>query len=172
MAGVQIDITGDASKATAALNGIASMAESVAERIRNGFQQRIGQRMFDGLAEGAREAFSKVVEGVKSALDAGSELTDQIARTGASGKNLVILGQAFKNAGMEASNIGPSLKGYGKLRGNSEAVVKYTWGKIWNTHAYNACSQMPRFGHMGILDETQIRHVMALLLDPKSPVNQ
>ena len=109
MAGVQIDITGDASKATAALNGIASMAESVAERIRNGFQQRIGQRMFDGLAEGAREAFSKVVEGVKSALDAGSELTDQIARTGASGKNLVILGQAFKNAGMEASNIGPSL---------------------------------------------------------------
>jgi len=46
-------------------------------------------------------------------------------------------------------NIGPSLKGYGKLRGNSEAVVKYTWGKIWNTHAYNACSSMPRFGDAG-----------------------
>jgi len=69
-------------------------------------------------------------------------------------------------------NIGPSLKGYGKLRGNSEAVVKYTWGKIWNTHAYNACSSMPRFGDAGILTEEQIKDVMALLLDPNSPVNK
>ena len=69
-------------------------------------------------------------------------------------------------------NIGPSLKGYGKLRGNSEATVKYTWGKIWNTHAYNACSQMPRFGDAGILTEAQIKDVMALLLDPNSPVNK
>ena len=69
-------------------------------------------------------------------------------------------------------NIGPSLKGYGKLRGNSEAVVKYTWGKIWNTHAFNACSSMPRFGDAGILTEAQIRDVMALLLDPNSPVNK
>ena len=69
-------------------------------------------------------------------------------------------------------NIGPSLKGYGKLRGNSEAVVKYTWGKIWNTHAFNACSQMPRFGDAGILTEAQIKDVMALLLDPNSPVNK
>jgi sulfur-oxidizing protein SoxX len=69
-------------------------------------------------------------------------------------------------------NIGPSLKGYGKLRGDSEAVVKYTWGKIWNTHAYNACSSMPRFGDAGILTEAQIKDVMALLLDPNSPVNK
>jgi sulfur-oxidizing protein SoxX len=69
-------------------------------------------------------------------------------------------------------NIGPSLKGYGKLRGNSEAVAKYTWGKIRNTHAYNACSQMPRFGDAGILTEAQIKDVMALLLDPNSPVNK
>jgi sulfur-oxidizing protein SoxX len=69
-------------------------------------------------------------------------------------------------------NIGPSLKGYGKLRGNGEAVVKYTWGKIWNTHAFNACSSMPRFGDAGILTEAQIKDVMALLLDPNSPVNK
>jgi len=69
-------------------------------------------------------------------------------------------------------NIGPSLKGYGKLRGNGEAVVRYTWGKIWNTHAYNACSSMPRFGDAGILTEEQIKDVMALLLDPASPVNK
>ena len=69
-------------------------------------------------------------------------------------------------------NIGPSLKGYAKLRGNSEAVVKYTWGKLWNTHAFNACSQMPRFGDAGILTEAQLKDVMALLLDPNSPVNK
>jgi len=75
--------------------------------------------------------------------------------------------------------IGPSLYNYGKLRGvkdvadpASAAIVQYTWGKMWNSKAYAACSNMPRFGHMGLLDESQIRHLMALLLDPKSPVNQ
>jgi sulfur-oxidizing protein SoxX len=74
--------------------------------------------------------------------------------------------------------IGPSLYQYGKLRGvadpaskDAEAIVKYTWGKLWNAKAYNACSGMPRFGHAGVLTEGQIRDVMALLLDPKSPVN-
>ena len=76
-------------------------------------------------------------------------------------------------------NLGPSLYNYGKLRGVSDPasaaakpIVDYTWGKLWNSRAYNACSQMPRAGHKGILTEQQIRHVMALLLDPKSPVNQ
>jgi sulfur-oxidizing protein SoxX len=75
--------------------------------------------------------------------------------------------------------IGPSLWNYGKLRGvrsvtdpSSAEVVKYTWGKLWNSHAYQACSMMPRFGHAGLLEEQQLRHLMALLLDPKSPVNQ
>ncbi|HXF46364.1 MAG TPA: sulfur oxidation c-type cytochrome SoxX [Burkholderiaceae bacterium] len=69
-------------------------------------------------------------------------------------------------------NIGPSLYHYGKRRGMSEETLRYTWGKIWNTHAYNACSSMPRFGDAGILTEEQIKHVMALLIDPASPVNQ
>ena len=75
--------------------------------------------------------------------------------------------------------IGPSLYNYGKLRGvtdasspNSKPVVEYTWGKIWNSKAYNACSNMPRAGHAGTLSEQQVRDLMALLLDPKSPVNQ
>lgn len=76
--------------------------------------------------------------------------------------------------------IGPSLYNYGKIRGvtadpaspASKAIVQYTWGKIWNTRAYKACSNMPRAGHSGFLSELQIRHLMALLLDPKSPVNQ
>jgi sulfur-oxidizing protein SoxX len=54
----------------------------------------------------------------------------------------------------------------------SKAIVEYTWGKIWNAKAYNACSNMPRAGHMGILTEAQVRHVVGLLLDPQSPVNQ
>jgi len=68
--------------------------------------------------------------------------------------------------------MGPSLYNYGKLRGNSEAIQRYTWGKIWNAEAFTACSNMPRFGHNGILTEQQIRHVTALLLDPNSPVNK
>ena len=69
-------------------------------------------------------------------------------------------------------NIGPSLYQYGKLRGNSEEIMKYTWVKIWNSHAYNECSNMPRFGAEGILTETQIKDAMALLLSPDSPVNK
>jgi len=68
--------------------------------------------------------------------------------------------------------IGPSLHQYGKLRGDSEPILKYTWGKLWNAHAFNACTNMPRFGDAGILTESQLRHVMALLLDPASPVNR
>jgi L-cysteine S-thiosulfotransferase len=69
-------------------------------------------------------------------------------------------------------NIGPSLYNYGKLRGTTDEIKRYTWAKIWNAHSYNACSSMPRFGDAGILSEEQIRHVMALLLDPASPANQ
>lgn len=69
-------------------------------------------------------------------------------------------------------NIGPSLYQYGKMRGQSEEIVKYTWAKIYNAQAFNACSNMPRFGHKGILTETQIKDVMALLLDPASPTNK
>ncbi|MBA3595033.1 MAG: sulfur oxidation c-type cytochrome SoxX [Polaromonas sp.] len=76
-------------------------------------------------------------------------------------------------------SIGPSLYNFGKLRGvsnpaaaESKPIVDYTWGKLWNAKAYNACSGMPRFGHAGILNEAQMRHVMALLLDPQSPVNK
>lgn len=75
--------------------------------------------------------------------------------------------------------LGPSLYNYGKIRGvsdpNSAAakpIVEYTWGKLQNARAYNACSSMPRFGHKGILNEKQMKDVMALLLDPASPVNK
>jgi sulfur-oxidizing protein SoxX len=75
--------------------------------------------------------------------------------------------------------IGPNLYNYGKNRGVTDVtaptaapVVQFTWMKIYNAKSYAACSNMPRFGHAGLMTEEQIRHVMALLLDPKSPVNQ
>ena len=68
--------------------------------------------------------------------------------------------------------IGPSLLGYGKLRGNTPEMQKYTYAKVYNSQAFNACSNMPRFGHNGILTEQQMKDVVALLLDPTSPVNK
>lgn len=69
-------------------------------------------------------------------------------------------------------NIGPSLWNYGKLRGYSQDLITYTWNRINNSKAYNVCSNMPRFGHFNLLTEKQMQDVMALLLDPNSPINQ
>ena len=75
--------------------------------------------------------------------------------------------------------IGPSLWNYGKQRGVTDPasplsapIVQYTWAKLFNAKAYAACSTMPRFGYKHLLNEDQLRDLMALLLDPKSPVNQ
>lgn len=84
----------------------------------------------------------------------------------------------ISKAEISHGTIGPSLYQYGKLRGVSDPaspearpMLEYTWGKLWNARATNACSQMPRFGHKQLLSEDQLRDLMALLLDPKSPVN-
>jgi len=68
--------------------------------------------------------------------------------------------------------IGPSLRNYGKTRGTGEDIQRYTYGRIYNAKAMNACANMPRFGHMGILTEAQIKDLVALLLDPESGVNK
>jgi sulfur-oxidizing protein SoxX len=68
--------------------------------------------------------------------------------------------------------IGPSLYNFAKLRGYGPDIQKYAWNKVYNSHAYSACSSMPRFGHRGILTENQIKDIVALLMDPNSPVNK
>ena len=68
--------------------------------------------------------------------------------------------------------IGPSLRGFGKKRGNGADVQRYVYGKIYNAKAFNACSQMPRLGASGALTPEQIKDLVALLLDPASPVNK
>jgi sulfur-oxidizing protein SoxX len=73
---------------------------------------------------------------------------------------------------MSFGTLGPGLLGFGKLRGNTPEMQKYVYQKIYNAKAFNLCSAMPRFGRVGALTEEQIKHLVALLLDPASPVNQ
>jgi sulfur-oxidizing protein SoxX len=108
----------------------------------------------------------------------GMTWSDDSAATSANGGNCYNCHQIDK-AEISYGTIGPSLYNYGKIRGVSDPsgaaarpIVEYTWGKLYNAKAYNACSAMPRFGHVGMLDEKQLKDLMALLLDPKSPVNQ
>ena len=118
-------------------------------------------------------------EGEKLAQNGrGMTWTDATADTKANGAQCYNCHQVSK-AEISFGTIGPSLYNYGKLRGVKDVadpaaapVVQYTWGKLWNSKAYSACSNMPRFGHAQLLNEQQVRDVMALLLDPKSPVNQ
>ena len=108
----------------------------------------------------------------------GRGLTWTDTATTANGGNCYNCHQISKEE-ISFGTLGPSLYNYGKLRGVTDpnsaagkAIVEYTWGKLWNSRAYNACSQMPRVGHMAILNEKQLQDVMALLLDPASPVNK
>ena len=117
-------------------------------------------------------------EGEKLAQNGrGMTWTDRSTATSANGGNCYNCHQISK-AEISFGTIGPSLYQFGKLRGVADpaspeaaAMVQYTWGKLNNAWAYNACSNMPRFGHKRLLDEQQLKHLMALLLDPKSPVN-
>ena len=68
--------------------------------------------------------------------------------------------------------LGPSLKGYGKMRGSGEEMQKYTYDVIYNAHTYFPCTKMPRFGANVFLTREQIADVMAYLMHPESPVNQ
>jgi L-cysteine S-thiosulfotransferase len=108
----------------------------------------------------------------------GQTWVDKSVATSANGGNCYNCHHITK-AEISFGTIGPSLYQYGKLRGvsdpaapESKAIVEYTWGRLFNSWSYKACSNMPRFGHKGLLDEQQMRHLMALLLDPASPVNR
>ena len=151
-----------------------------------------GQALPDAMAKAIETANLKTVkmpsdgkfigdwkEGEKLAQNGrGMTWTDPSTATSSNGGNCYNCHQISK-AEISYGTLGPSLYNYGKLRGvsdpasaDSKAIVEYTWGKLYNAKAYNACSGMPRFGHAGLLDEVQLRNLMALLLDPKSAVNQ
>jgi sulfur-oxidizing protein SoxX len=73
---------------------------------------------------------------------------------------------------INVGNVGPSLTGYGLQRGNSEAIAKLTYERIYNTWAYSPCSNMPRLGATRHLTPEQIADLVAFLIDPQSPVNR
>ena len=75
-------------------------------------------------------------------------------------------------AELSFGTIGPPLYNFAKLRGYTPEMQKYAYSKVYNSQAFSACSNMPRFGHAGILTEAQIKDVVALLMDPESPVNK
>lgn len=68
--------------------------------------------------------------------------------------------------------IGPSLTGYGMIRGDNEVTRRFVYEMIYNAHAYFPCTNMPRMGAKGLLNEQQIADIMAYLLDLDSPVNK
>jgi sulfur-oxidizing protein SoxX len=147
-------------------------SEAVADRItaeaRATVKWPTGGQYFGDFREGERIAQS----------GRGMTWTDPTAATSANGGNCYNCHQISKQE-ISYGTIGPSLYNYGKNRGvtdilapTAQPIVEYTWMKIYNGKTYNACSNMPRFGHAGLLDEKQMAHIMSLLLDPKSPVNQ
>ncbi|RIA56062.1 sulfur oxidation c-type cytochrome SoxX [Dichotomicrobium thermohalophilum] len=71
-----------------------------------------------------------------------------------------------------SGTLGPSLIGYGKMRGTNEQMLKYTYEVIYNAHVVFPCTKMPRFGANGVLSQEKIADVMAYLMDPESPVNE
>jgi len=73
---------------------------------------------------------------------------------------------------INVGNVGPSLTGYGLQRGNTEAIAKFTYEKIYNAWLYFPCSNMPRLGATGHLTPEQITHMVAYLIDPQSPINR
>jgi sulfur-oxidizing protein SoxX len=73
---------------------------------------------------------------------------------------------------INVGNVGPALTGFGKQRGNSEAIAKYTYDKIYNAWVYFPCSNMPRLGATGHLTPEQVAHMVAYLIDPLSPINK
>lgn len=73
---------------------------------------------------------------------------------------------------INVGNVGPSLTGYGLQRGNSEAVARLTYERIFNAWAFAPCSNMPRLGATGHLTPEQITHLVAFLVDPASPINR
>jgi L-cysteine S-thiosulfotransferase len=123
--------------------------------------------------------FGDFREGEKLAQSGrGMTWTDSSAAATANGGNCYNCHQISATE-LSYGTLGPSLLQYGKNRGISDLsaatalpIIEYTWVKLYNSKSYNACSNMPRFGHANLLNEAQLRHLMSLLLDPKSPVNQ
>ena len=144
-------------------SGDRKMPKEVAERIEKS-QLDLIKYPADGKYVGDWKAGERIAQS-----GVGMQFTD--AAGSANGANCYACHELTK-AELAFGTIGPSLYNFGKVRGFTPAMQKYAYGKVYNSEAFSACSNMPRFGHKAILTEQQIRDVVALLMDPASPVNQ
>ncbi len=105
MAGISITLAGNFQK----LDELKDKSKKTADSIKASFKDGLAGKAFVGFSAAAAAAFAVVVTSIKSAIDAGGELQDMMTKTGASGKELLVLGQAFKNAGLAAGDVGGAI---------------------------------------------------------------
>jgi len=144
-------------------SGDKSLPKDVAERIEKG-QQATLKYPADGKYVGDWKAGERIAQ-----TGVGMQFSDTAGA--AAGGNCYACHELTKQE-LAFGTIGPSLYNFGKVRGYTPEMQKYAYGKVYNSEAFSACSNMPRFGHKGILNEQQIKDVVALLMDPGSPVNK
>lgn len=147
-------------------------SEAVAQKVMDEARASI-QPPADGQYFGDWKAGEKLAQNGR-----GMTWNDKSAAPEANGGNCYNCHQISKEE-ISYGTIGPSLYHYGKTRGitdlkspDIQGVIEYTWAKIYNSKSISACSNMPRFGTKHLLNDAQMKDLMALLLDPKSPVNQ
>lgn len=157
---------------------VCSQAELTGKAVDEKTKARIEAALYKGIPYPADGKYiGDWKQGERIAQDGtGLQFTDSIDKP--SGANCYACHQISPQE-ISYGTLGPSLYKYGSIRGvkdpeskDSEAMVKYTWARLWNTHSVNLCSNMPRFGDAGILTTAQMKDVMALLLDPASPANK
>lgn len=105
MAGISITLGGNFSK----LDELKSKARTAAASVKGSFSGVGKVLSLGGAGLSAGAAFAGIGTAMKTALDAGGELADMMARTGAAGRDLVVLQQMFANAGVEAGKVPVSL---------------------------------------------------------------
>ncbi len=153
----------DVQRTCSQYHGDAAVPRDVAERIEKAEAARISYPA-DGKYLGDWKSGEKIAQ-----AGVGMQYSDDPAQP--SGGNCYACHE-LTQAEVSYGTIGPSLRNFGKVRGFTPEMQKYAYGKVFNSEAFFACSNMPRFGQKGILTEQQIKDVVALLMDPQSPVNR
>ena len=153
----------DVQRTCSQYHGDAAAPRDVAERIEKAEAARI-RYPADGKYLGDWKNGEKIAQ-----TGVGMQYSDDPAQP--SGGNCYACHE-LTQAEVSYGTIGPSLRNFGKVRGFTPEMQKYAYGKVFNSDAFAACSNMPRFGEKGILTEQQIKDVVALLMDPQSPVNK
>jgi L-cysteine S-thiosulfotransferase len=151
--------------------------QALCSRYRNAPPREIAERIEKSQAAtigypGAGKLMGDWREGEKIAQDGfGLRFTDTGQPDRPNGGNCYACHQLAPHE-VSYGTLGPSLHGFGRQRGSGEAMQRYVYGKIYNSEAFTACSGMPRLGYNKVLTPEQIAHLVALLLDPESPVNK